>query len=214
MEKLNYQYQNDWRPEVGAMQSPLFFQKDNVKPMLGQLFDLSLEAQAIAIHDNLNNISIDGHGAVVVAGRLFQLQEIHFHHVAEHGFEGEVELRPLEAHLVHRNELGQVLVIGITFKIGATNLALQSILSGMQNNFKLEEKVDLNEWIPKSGNYYHYLGSLTTPPLTEGVEWIVFETPQTISLEQLDAYTDYFPAHNHRAFQKVNARVIQKYQIG
>ncbi|WP_309137156.1 carbonic anhydrase family protein [Pediococcus acidilactici] len=66
---------------------------------------------------------------------------------------------------------------------------------------------------PQDGNFYRYIGSLTTPPLTEGVEWLVFENAPTIDLQQLNRYTAVFAAPNNRALQNLNGRSIEKYEL-
>lgn len=78
---------------------------------------------------------------------------------------------------------------------------------------KVEQFVLLDDLIPKRGYFYRYIGSLTTPPLTEGVEWVVFEQAQMIDIDQLNHYMATFKEQNNRELQKLNHRKIEKYEI-
>lgn len=138
--------------------------------------------------------------------------EVHFHHPSEHRFEGEAEPRVLEAHFVHYGSLEQPLVVSVTFKIGPKNEIFEKILDAMEDG-AVTQPLILEELIPQDGNFYRYIGSLTTPPLTEGVEWLVFENALTIDLQQLNRYTSVFAAPNNRALQNLNGRSIEKYEL-
>lgn len=214
MEKLNYEKQAEWvAAQCGDIQSPIWIQRPYVNSNDKKIFQTNSNFFVNSMVNKINNLSMDASGVTMVDGRQFTLQEIHVHHVAEHGFEGEEELRPLEIHFVHRNILQQILVVAVTLKIGRANPVFEKILAGMDAQFNIIEKIDVSSLIPKAGSYYRYLGSLTTPPLSEGVEWIVFKDAQEVSLTQLDRYVDNFPEHNNRDFQKLNQRQIQEYQL-
>ncbi|XP_048403289.1 receptor-type tyrosine-protein phosphatase gamma-like isoform X1 [Stegostoma tigrinum] len=109
------------------------------------------------------------------------------------------------------------------------NLALVPIISGLKGVVHHEKETFLDPFVlgnllPASlGSYYRYSGSLTTPPCSETVEWIVFSRPISISLEQLDAFYSIFTTeqqdhvksveylrNNFRPQQKLNDRVVYK----
>ena len=70
-----------------------------------------------------------------------------------------------------------------------------------------EHTIDVQAWIPPKMTYYAYSGSLTTPPCSEGVRWIILQTPATISAAQVESFTDRFP-RNARPVQPLNDRVV------
>jgi carbonic anhydrase len=69
----------------------------------------------------------------------------------------------------------------------------------------------VNEGLPKDRRYYQFMGSLTTPPCTEGVLWLVLKEPMTLSREQLKLFTQLFP-NNARPVQPGNSRVVREAQ--
>ncbi|TLQ03901.1 carbonic anhydrase family protein [Pediococcus stilesii] len=213
MEKLDYKKQDLWQPELKNIQSPIRLIGSDAEIIEKRAFEVTENYFAMGMHSKINNLSILAQGQTEIDGRIYSLQEVHFHHVAEHGFEGEEELRPLEIHFVHQNSLGQVAVVAVTMKIGKENPVIQKVIAAMQDHYQITEKFSLTELIPTQGHYLRYLGSLTTPPLSEGVEWVVFESPQELSLKQLDQYVAAFPDHNNRKFQEINGRTIQRFSI-
>lgn len=135
-------------------------------------------------------------------GQSYSLQQIHFHNQSENTIDGQHY--PLEGHFVHANDNGENLVISVMFELGAEN----SVIS--DNFTKIGSEVEFNpqELIPASASYYTFVGSLTTPPCTEGVQWVVFEQPLTISEQQLNSFTEYY-ANNNRDTQPLNGREVK-----
>lgn len=73
---------------------------------------------------------------------------------------------------------------------------------------ELKRPVDINKLLPKDLAYYRFNGSLTTPPCTEGVVWIVLKNPSTISDKQIRKFHSAIPYANNRPIQPLNARII------
>jgi carbonic anhydrase len=69
--------------------------------------------------------------------------------------------------------------------------------------------IDVNDILPRERLYYQYLGSLTTPPCTEGVLWLVMKQPVAISREQLRLFAQLYP-HNARPVQPLNGRPVRE----
>jgi carbonic anhydrase len=139
----------------------------------------------------------------------FTLQQFHFHTVSEHRLNGEEF--PMELHLVHQASDGGQLVIGVFIKAGHQNRELQKIFRDLPadpTQTRMINHFDLDELIPHDKDTYRYTGSLTTPPFTEGVHWIVYDQPIEMSQGQIDAFKKLFPNGNSREPQPVNDRPI------
>lgn len=134
----------------------------------------------------------------------FDLAQVHFHVPSEHTVEGE----PMDAefHLVHTAEDGRALVLGVLVKEGAENEAWQPFIEGAARPGASDLPIDVAAMLPRDPVFEEYAGSLTTPPCTEGVEWIVYHTPVELSAEQLDVLRDAY-ADNARPVQPQGDRV-------
>lgn len=207
-EHLDYSKQDEWKIASGEMQSPININMSEIVSMLdaGQL-DLNYDHQISYVEDNEHSIQVGAGGVGMINGRRFELEQIHFHSMSEHTINEEAY--PLEAHFVHQSQDGRIAVIGVLFKEGAENDSFQSILDYIKQDEKNEVTVDidLESLIPESKNYFHYLGSLTTPPLTENVEWYIFSEFVELSKEQIEKFQEYYH-DNHRNLQPLNGRSI------
>lgn len=207
-EQLDYSKQDEWQMTSRQLQSPININMSEIVPMLdaGQL-DLNYNHQISYIEDNEYSIQAGASGVGIINGRRFELQQINFHSTSEHTINEEVY--PLEAHFVHQSQDGRVAVIGVLFKEGDENESFQAILEHIKQDEKNEVTVDidLESLIPESKNYFHYLGSLTIPPLTENVEWYIFSEFVELSKEQIEKFQEYYH-DNSRNVQPLNGRSI------
>ncbi len=143
-------------------------------------------------------------------GEPYELLQFHFHHPSEHKVEG-VAL-PMELHLVHKSQKGALAVIGVFMKQGEVNPALQKIWQAMpmkESREKTISNVNINasDLLPEDRDYYRYFGSLTTPPCSETVNWIVLKEPVEISSPQVNKFAKVFPM-NARPVQVVKRRFL------
>ncbi|MDI7740612.1 carbonic anhydrase family protein [Lysinibacillus fusiformis] len=140
----------------------------------------------------------------------YQLVQFHFHTPSEHQFNGQPY--EMELHLVHQNESGELAVLGVMIQEGSMNEYLQPVWAALQEeiteeDISLSEPVQLQTLLPKDQTFLHYNGSLTTPPCTEEVEWIILEQPIELSQEQIQVFQQIFP-DNHRPIQPLNEREV------
>jgi carbonic anhydrase len=137
--------------------------------------------------------------------------QYHFHSPSEHTVKGQHH--PMEMHLVHKSADNKLAVIGVFIDEGAHNAAFDPIWSNLPDT-KGEEvhvenvMVDVNQLLPASMESYRYDGSLTTPPCSEGVKWIVMTTPIQMSAEQINAFRAIISGNN-RPVQPLNSRVVE-----
>lgn len=209
---FNYLRQKDWTFQSGNMQSPININLLETTPMLDEgNIELNYQNQILYIEDTGRSIQVGATGLAKINGRLFNLDQFHFHLNSEHTLD-EVYY-PLEAHFVHEAQDGRLAVIGILFEEGQHNESIQILIEQINKGDKIPESVSINyaELIPENRSYYHYLGSLTTPPLIENVEWYIFSNSIEISKEQLAEFGKYYD-HNFRAIQPLNGRSILFHQ--
>lgn len=115
----------------------------------------------------------------------YDLLQVHFHTPAEHAFDGE--RHPLVAHFVHATEEGRLGVLGVMFTEGEANAGLATLLQAHAKGNGTTLTVDIDDMVPDTLAVWRYMGSLTTPPCTEGVNWHVANEPVEASAEQIAA---------------------------
>ncbi len=149
-----------------------------------------------------------GSGSTIgVDGTRYDLIQFHFHTPSEHTIDGEHAAA--ELHLVHQDD-GNLAVVGVLVEEGAASEAVAPVLEdppdaeGEQR--EPETPVDAAGLLPEGHATFRYDGSLTTPPCSEGVRWMVMTEPVTWSAEQLTAFTDLYDGSN-RPTQPLHDRV-------
>jgi len=156
--------------------------------------------------DNGHSIKVtpDEHGNVLFHGHEYELLQFHFHGKSEHTVDGK--RYDLVAHMVHQDvETKQLLVVAVFFEEGKPN----SIIEDVIYNIGSKIKVDPKDLLPKDNeHFYHYVGSLTTPPCTENVQWYIMKQPNTASKEQIEEMQSFYIG-NERPVQALHDRVIE-----
>ena len=154
-------------------------------------------------------VNADAGSFCTIGGAKYELLQFHFHHPSEHLLAGKPF--DLECHFVHKSSAGNLAVVGVFVTPGARNAALQSIFDAMPKPDGPEPRVagssDPAGLLPKSPGYFRYMGSLTTPPCSEGLTWTVFREPIEASAEQIKQFAQLFP-NNARPVQSRNNRFI------
>ncbi|VAW36133.1 Carbonic anhydrase, alpha class [hydrothermal vent metagenome] len=141
-------------------------------------------------------------------GTEFDLLQVHFHSPSEHTIDGKSS--PMEAHFVHADKEGNLAVVGVMIKVGSHNTTLDDIwpvMPKVKGKKKLAISYDIDELLPTDKSYYRYAGSLTTPPCTESVIWLVLKSPIEISKDQLKTYRAILNDTN-RPIQERNNRLV------
>ncbi|MCF6171307.1 MAG: carbonic anhydrase family protein [Bacteroidales bacterium] len=173
------------------------------------------ETQIFDVHNNGHSIQFDFEqkDSIFYKGGVYHLKQVHFHEPSEHTING---MRfPIEIHLVHTNAKNQYTVIGILGIEGNDNdqfRFLDKFLPLKEGETKdINKAFDLKSIFPKNAiDYYSYTGSLTTPPCTENVNWIIYKQPIVLSLDQVLKVRGNMPVNNYRNEQALNNRVICK----
>jgi len=149
--------------------------------------------------------------SIIIDGEKYQLAQFHFHSPSEHKVKGKSY--DMELHLVHKNKTGDIAVVGVFLKEGKPNNTIEKIWKNIPTNIneeKIAENVYINPYnlLPKNKGYYIYYGSLTTPPCTEGVTWIVLKKPIEVSKKQIEKFRIIIGEDNNRPVQNLNKRFI------
>ncbi|QKG00815.1 carbonic anhydrase [Aeromonas dhakensis] len=143
-------------------------------------------------------------------GMHFTLKQFHFHAPSENLIEGKSY--PLEGHLVHVNDQGELAVVAVMFEPGSANSALgrawTSLPAKAGEQHQLKEAVSAEQLLPAKRDYYRFSGSLTTPPCSEGVRWLVMKQPVQISQAQIDAFKAVMHHPNNRPVQPLHGRLV------
>jgi len=206
--------------QSGNQQSPI-----DIKPsLLGNLLSVATPANIQFNYQSLTNFPVQNNGHTIqvnypstpgnstmtVDGITYQLLQFHLHTHSEHLINGEAAA--LELHLVHQDQQGNLAVVGVMIENGAINNDLQTVFASMplqEGVNTANGTINASSFLPANRSYYGYQGSLTTPPCSQNVKWIVLKNPITASQAQIDAFTNIFQV-NARPVQNVNGRTIQQ----
>jgi carbonic anhydrase len=151
-------------------------------------------------------------GYIVVDGIRYDLLQFEFHHPSESAVGGK--LTDMDVELLHKSSGGKVAIIEVRMALdrGSPNAVLAMLWPHLPKTAGAREKVTdmVNPagFLPADRGYWTYMGSLSTPPCTEGVRWFVFENEITISLDQIRAFTYLFRV-NSRPLQEAHGRRIE-----
>jgi carbonic anhydrase len=154
----------------------------------------------------------EGAGILEVGGTKYNLLQFHWHTPSEHELNSEEF--PLEMHLVHQKVgADDQLVVGVWLEIADNpHEELDKIFSDLpeeEGKTKSVRGFDLTRLLPEDSGSFRYQGSLTTPPFTEGVQWVVLKETLEVSQGQHQAFLDLFPDGNAREVQPLNGRAVK-----
>ena len=149
--------------------------------------------------------------SIRVAGRQYDLVQMHFHRPSEEHVAGKTY--DMVAHLVHRSADGKLAVVAVLIEPGAANAIIDTLWANLplERNDTLSPMVSIDplQMLPEAREYWTYMGSLTTPPCTEGVLWLVMKTPKPWSADQIGVFARLYPM-NARPVQAAGGRLIKE----
>lgn len=197
---------------IGQRQSPI----DIRRTVLADLppIKFAYKPVPLSIVDNGHSIKVDtpGAGEITVDGESYELQQFHFHKPSEEKIRGRVY--DMVAHLVHQSKSGKLAVVAVLFEAGKEQALIRTLWTHLPLErdkpvTRPEVKIDLMQLLPARRSYFTFLGSLTTPPCSEGVLWLVLKSPVQMSKEQLAGFGTIYKS-NVRPVQPVNSRLIKE----
>ena len=193
----------------GLDQSPIDVTNSTTSDLPRILFDY--KPAKVKIIDNGHTVQVNypPGSFITVQDHRYELVQFHFHHPSEELIQGR--RYDLEIHLVHQDAEQHKLVIAVLGVEGDSNPAIAGIFSQLPRTRGREvlssTSVTAKDFLPKETGYFVFAGSLTTPPCTEGVRWIVLKSPVKVSKSDLAQFAARYP-HNARPTQPMNGRKV------
>lgn len=194
----------------GKEQSPVNLARAQIEGALDLEFHYASSTATIVDNGHTLQVDVAPGSYLLVGERRFELVQFHFHGPSEHTVGGRSY--PLEVHLVHKDKLGKLAVVGVMVEPGSASSSISSVLKSLPTTQGRAETIggSLNptRLLPTQHSSFQYSGSLTTPPCTEGVAWSVLVAPITLSEEQIEMLRARFHGANNRPVQPLNDRTL------
>ena len=193
-------------------QSPVNIRTHDVRRMPLPKLIFNYRSTPLRIIDNGHSVQVDVEpGSILKVGhKSYQLVQFHFHHPSEELINGKRS--EMVAHLVHRDSEGKLAVVAVLLRTGQPNATVEALWSHLPK--QKEHEADFKDvlinpagLLPMNRSYFTYTGSLTTPPCTEGVRWLVLRTPSTLSKHEIAVFGKLYP-NDARPVQKLNGRHV------
>ena len=200
----------DYAACTGVEQSPIDITNAASEDLMDIVFNYSETAVNILNNGHTIQVNYDEGSSIEIDGKTYDLKQFHFHTPSEHALDGE--LAAGEMHLVHQSEDGSYAVVGVMIMDGAENPAFINVWDNFPDHVTEAEMVDgvtvnASDLLPETRTYFNYSGSFTTPPCTEGVNWLVLTTPIEMSADQIAAFSS-IVGDNNRPTQPLGERTL------
>lgn len=214
----HWDYENpDWAKQgysecAGLVQSPINIETTKtVKTALPKI-EFNYKDFPISIVDNGHTVQVNAkNNSITYGGEVYELKQFHFHGDSEHTVNGKKF--PVEVHFVHQSATtGALVVLGIFVEGGGNenadfNKYLNAFPTEKNKVVSSAETINPANMFPALKNYYNYTGSLTTPPCSQGLNWIVLKDVVKVSNRQLEAFVKRY-GRNARPVQKTGSRTV------
>lgn len=200
--------------KMGQEQSPINITAVTPSTTAAPIINYSQSAN-LKVNDDDHTIAYTPttqNNTITLNNERYVLKQLHYHVPSEHQLGGKNY--PGEMHFVHANSTGNIAIVGVMLQNGEANDVLRILLNGTQLTVENEveftaNKVDLSALIPTMPTFYHYSGSLTTPPCSEKVQWYIVKQPLALASDQLAIMTDLYEGNN-RPVQSQGRRLVQQ----
>jgi carbonic anhydrase len=196
---------------TGQRQSPIDIRDGIALDLDPVQFDYQPSAFSVIDNGHTVQVNVAAGNSIEVNGRRYALQQFHFHRPSEERINGRQF--EMDAHLVHKDGEGRLAVVAVLLERGAAQPLLQTVWNNLplekNEEFAARAPIDLSQLLPADRRYYTYMGSLTTPPCSEGVLWLVMQQPVPMSAQQIDIFSRLYPM-NARPIQRAAGRMIKQ----
>jgi carbonic anhydrase len=148
---------------------------------------------------------------IELGGRRYELLQFHFHRPSEERIDGRQF--EMSVHLVHKDPEGRLAVVAVLLGKGAAQPVVQTVWNNLplerHQDVRARVQLDPSDLLPTDRRYYTYMGSLTTPPCTEGVQWVVLRTPVSATPEQIEIFSRLYPMNARPLQNAAGRRILQ-----
>jgi carbonic anhydrase len=197
----------------GQRQSPIDIRGGLAVELDAVRFDYKPTPFGVIDNGHTVQVNLSPGNAIEVGGRRYELVQFHFHRPSEERIDGRQF--EMSLHLVHKDAAGKLAVVAVLLGQGPAHPAVQMVWNNLplerHEEARARSPIDPGHLLPADKSYYTYMGSLTTPPCSEGVLWVVMRTPVTLAAEQLELFARIYPM-NARPVQPVAGRRIMQSQ--
>lgn len=196
--------------ERGDMQSPIDLAGANATGKIALTVDYKVAPLTVSNKGLTIQADFLPGSVMTSGGTKFNLIQIHFHTPSEHAISGK--RYPLTGHFVHATDDGRLGVLGVMFERGEANPELAKILAAAPSSKSgpvtvSGQTIDPGAMLPDDRSVYRYMGSLTTPPCSEGVNWHVLREPISASAQQIAAF-EKLMGDSARPVRAINNRLV------
>ena len=197
--------------KTGKSQSPIDITPGKQEKLGPIQFDYKAAPIAIINNGHTIQVNVPKGSSITVGGKKYELLQFHFHSPSEHKMSGKSG--DMEVHLVHKSQEGELAVVGVFMNTGKENTLVKTVWENLPAEVGKEKavgEVTLNpaDFLPAKKTYSNYPGSLTTPPCSEGVNWMVMKNTIEVSKTQVEKFTSIFPM-TARPVQPLHERSIK-----
>lgn len=195
----------------GKRQSPIDI-RDGIR-VDQPAIDFAWRPSQFRIVDNGHTVAAAlGGSSIKLLGKTYELIEVSLHRPSEERVDGQGF--EMSAHFLHKSEEGDIAIVVVLLERGAENPFVQTLLNylPLEKNVSVtppDVAIDPGKFLPAERGYYTYMGSLTTPPCTEGVQWLVLKQPVAVSAEQIAIFSRLY-RNNARPIQPLFGRLIKE----
>lgn len=195
--------------QSGREQSPININRSTQSSSKPIHFWYSSEPDNIVNNGHTIQVNMEEGSRIKLNGKIYELLQFHFHSPSEHQINGKHAAMVI--HFVHQAEDGQLGVIGLLLDKGPSNQIItqlwQHIPKHHGDEVPLPSMIDIKRLLPVNRAYYNYRGSLTTPPCSEGVNWVVLKGRASVSQQQISKFTRIF-RKSVRPVQPIHHRTV------
>ena len=195
----------------GQRQSPIDIRGGLSVDLEPVKFDYQSTRFGVIDNGHTVQVNVSAGNSIEVNGKRFELKQFHFHRPSEERIDGRQF--EMSVHLVHKDEQGKLAVVAVLLDKGPPQPAVQKVWNNLplEKNEEAQARIslDVNEILPADRRYFTYMGSLTTPPCSEGVQWVVMRQPVTMTAEQIELFARIYPM-NARPVQQASGRRIMQ----
>jgi len=196
--------------ETGKSQSPIDIKQMTDEKLAPLYFEYSPGGYRVVNNGHAVQVDFNAGSRMTIQGHAYDLKQVHFHTPSENHVAGKAY--PMEAHFVHADAKGNLAVVAVMFENGAANAWLDSIAKSIpakaDSEHALPKPVAATNLLPSNREYYSFDGSLTTPPCSEGVRWLVMKNPVTATPREIALIHAAIGHDNARPVQPLNTRVV------